>query len=224
MRVDRGRPAFLVTRVAAFASAVLLSACALLLSGCARPAQDTAPLAEPATSLPTGNVQIPAGVTLTRAGTALEFGRPAVLAYQLGGDRGSVLSLSVDSAQAGRLADLGAYQLPADVVGSRPYYVRYTVRNLGSGDLSGVPVPLYAVDPTDTLIRPSTFVTLGFPRCPSTPLPAAFAAGKVVQGCAVYFLPNRGSLVAMSYRPLQAFAPITWKGAVSPSAARVARP
>ena len=65
------------------------------------------------------------------------------------------------------------------------------VENVGTGDLGGAAVPLFAVDGADSLIQPSTF-TNAFDRCPSTPLPAEFAAGATTTGCLVYLLPDRG--------------------------------
>jgi hypothetical protein len=123
----------------------------------------------------------------------------------------------VDSIQAARIADFAAYQLDERTKQARPYYVRVRVKNVGPGDLSRMAVPLYAVDQTDTLIQQSTFNN-SFTRCPSQPLPAGFGTGKTLAGCLVYFVPNGGTLTKMSYRPLQAFEPITWEGAILPPA------
>jgi hypothetical protein len=192
-----------------------LLAPALLLSGCG--SSKDKPSAKPTTDLPTGNVKVPAGITLTKAGAALTFRQPAVVTYEPNTQRSSVLSMSVDSVQAGRLADFAAYQLDDRTKKSRPYYVRYTVKNVGTGDLSRSAVPLLAVDNRNTLIQPSTFNNT-FARCPSLPLPAGFGAGKTVRGCLVYLVPNGGTLTEVSFRPLQAFPPITWKGTIVPPA------
>jgi hypothetical protein len=166
--------------------------------------------------LPTGNVEVPQDVDLTEAGTELEFGEPAVVAYEPNTRRSSVLSLQVDSVQMGRIADFSAYQLDARTRASRPYYVRATVRNVGSGQLGRAAVPLLAVDARNTLIQPSSFNNT-FRRCPSTPLPAQFGPGRGARLCLVYLIPARGRLVEMSFRPLQAFEPITWTGAIRPA-------
>ena len=187
---------------------------ALLLSGCGE--GDEKPKAEPTADLPTGNVEVPDGVTLTKAGTELEFREPAMVAYEPNTRRKSVLSLTVDSVQAGRITDFSAYQLDAATKKSRPYYVKVSVKNVGNGDLSGAAVPLYAVDNRNTLIQPSRFNTT-FAKCPSLALPAGFVADKSARGCLVYLVPDGGTLVEMSYRPLQAFEPITWKGTITPA-------
>jgi hypothetical protein len=187
---------------------------ALLLAGCGT-GGDAKPKAEPTTDLPTGNVKVPEGVTLTEAGTELKFGKPATVAYEPNTQRSSVLSLAVDSVQEGRISDFAAYQLDDRTKKSRPYYVRVTVKNLGTGDLSRAAIPLLAVNDKNTQYQPSSFNNT-FARCPSLPLPAGFVGGKSVQGCLVYLIPDGGRLVEMNYRPLQAFEPITWHDTVLP--------
>lgn len=173
----------------------------------------TAP-ASPSVALPTGDVEVPEGVELTPAGTALDFGETATVAYQAG-DAGSVVELTVVAAQTARIRDLAAYQLDEATRKATPYYVRVKVANVGSGQLGRRAVPLFAVDGRNTLVQPSTFTT-PFERCPSRPLPRRFGPGAETTTCLVYLLPDGGSLEALSYRPLQSFEPITWAGEVRP--------
>lgn len=194
--------------------ALALSACGGSDGGGAK-GKGATPTASPSVDLPTGNVKVPDGVTLTKAGTELAFGQPAVVAYEPNTQRSSVLSMSVDSVTTGRISDFAAYQLDARTKASRPYYVRATVKNVGTGDLSRSAVPLLAVDTRNTLVQPSSFNNT-FTRCPSTPLPDGFGAGKSASLCLVYLIPGGGTLTAISFRPLQAFEPITWKGTVQP--------
>jgi hypothetical protein len=84
------------------------------------------------------------------------------------------------------------------------------VANLGHSDLSGAAVPLYLQDQRDVLLQASTF-TARFQPCPSRPLPAGFTHGKRTSVCLVYFVPDHGSLQALSFRPTEAFRAITWK-------------
>lgn len=187
---------------------------ALLLAGCGTDGE-AQPKADPSADLPTGNVDVPDGVELTEAGTELKFAEPATVAYQPNTQRSSVISLSVDSIQEGRIADLAAYQLDDRTRKSRPYFVRVTVKNLGAGDLSRAAIPLLAVNDKDTQFQPSSFNNT-FAPCPSVPLPAGFVGGKSVSGCLVYLIPLGGKLVEMNYRPLQAFEPITWQDTILP--------
>ena len=188
----------------------------LVLSGCGADSSTKKDAsAKPSTTLPTGNVKVPSGLTLTKPGTALRFGESAVVAFEANSTKGSVLSLRVDSVQTGSIADFSAYRLVAATKRSRPYYVRVSVRNAGTGDVGRSDVPLLAVDSRNALVQPSSF-TNSFTRCPSTPLPTSFGAGKALRTCLVYLVPAGGTLTAMSYRPLQAFEPITWKGTIAP--------
>jgi hypothetical protein len=188
---------------------------ALVLSACGAES-DKKPTAKPSVDLPTGNVKVPDGVTLTKAGTALKFGETATVAYEPNTRRSSVLELTVVSVQTGRIADLAAYQLDDATKKARPYYARVRVKNVGTGDLSRAAVPLYAVDSSNSLVLPSSFNNT-FKKCPSTPLPAGFTAGKSMSGCLTYLIPPGKTLTGMSFRPLQAFEPITWKGTIKPA-------
>ncbi len=185
------------------------------LAGCGADSEKK-PAAEPSVDLPTGNVDVPEDITLTKAGTALQFGEAATVAYEPNTRRSSVLSIVVDSVRTGRIADFSAYQLDERTKKSVPYYVHVRVKNVGAGDLSRSPIPLYAVDTRNTLIQPSSFNNT-FKRCPSTPLPADFSPGMATSACLVYLVPPGGTLVQMSFRPLQNFEPITWKGTIEPA-------
>lgn len=170
---------------------------------------------EPGLELPTGDVEVPEGTALTEAGTTLDFGEAATVAYQAGRGRGSVVDLTVLGVRTGRVQDLAAFQLDAATRASTPYYVRVRVANVGTGDLARAGVPLFAVDGDDTLIQASSFTT-SFEPCPSTPLPARFGPGARTTTCLVYLAPDGGELTAMSYRPQQRYEAITWTGEVQP--------
>jgi hypothetical protein len=192
-----------------------LLAPALVLSGCGAESKKK-PTAQPTVDLPTGNVDVPSGVTLTKAGTQLKFGETATVAYQQNSQRSSVLALTVASVQKGRIADLAAYQLDAASKKSTPYYAHVTVKNAGTGDLSHAVAPIYAVDSENNLVQAVSFNNT-FTKCPSTALPAGFTGGKSANLCLTYLLPAGRTLVEMSYRPLQQYEPITWKGTIAPA-------
>jgi hypothetical protein len=197
-----------------------LAASTLVLTGCSlQKKNDEAPKAKasasPSPVLPTGNVEVPAGVTLTQAGETLKFGEPAYVAYQPNEQRSSVLQLSVDGVQEGRISDFAAYQLNAETKKSRPYYVKVTVKNVGTGDLSRTGIPLYGVDTSNSLNQQTSFNNT-FAKCPSQPLPSGFTGGKSVKTCLVYVMRPGQALTKVSYRPLQAFPPISWVGTITP--------
>ena len=156
---------------------------------------------------------MPDGVTLTKAGEELEFGQSATVAYEPNPQRSTVLELTVDSVRKGLISDLGNYVLDEKTRASTPYYVQVTVKNVGNGDVGRTPIPLWAVDTTDTLIQASSF-TNSFTKCPSTPLPQSFAPAAETSTCLVYLVPGGGTLTGVSFRPVQAYAPILWTGTV----------
>lgn len=212
-----GRPALRRTSRPVLRTAALLLAGAAVLTGCGG-TDKKAPQAEPTAPVPTSSVSVPAGVTLTKAGTQLKFGQTATVAYEPNAQRNTVLELTVKSAQQGNIADLGSYVLDDRTKASTPYYVQVGVKNVGDGDVGQTPIPLWAVDSSNTLIQASSF-TNAFPKCPSTPLPTTFAPNAVANTCLVYLVPDHGKLAAVSFRPLQAVAPIVWTGPIAPPAA-----
>ncbi|HET8602744.1 MAG TPA: hypothetical protein VFM09_02355 [Marmoricola sp.] len=197
-----------------------LLAAASLVSGCggsaAKPQATAAarPTKQPSVTLPTGDVSVPPGVKITPPGTKLSFGQTATVAYEPNTKRKTVLQLTVTRVQKARISDLSAYVLDKRARRSTPYYVDVRVHNAGSGDVGHTDVPVWLVDQADTLIHSSGF-TNRFSACPSTTLPAKFGPGARVQTCLLYLVPDHGRFTAMSFRPLQAYAPITWTGTVA---------
>jgi hypothetical protein len=199
----------------ALTGALLVPALALSACGGSDKPASTTPTKTPQVSLPTGNVAVPSGVTMTPAGTQLAFGKTATVADQPNTQRNTVLELTVHRVVKGKIGDLSGYVLDDRTRASTPYYVTVSVVNVGDGDVGGTDIPLWAV-PTGAnapLIHSSTF-TNSFRRCPSRPLPKTFAPHAKLTTCQLYLLPNHGVFSEMSFRPLQAFEPIIWKGAV----------
>jgi hypothetical protein len=199
--------------------AILVVVAALALAGCGGKEK---PTTKPSVTLPTANVNVPTGVELTQPGAALKFGEKATVAYEPNAQRSTVLEMTVTGATQGAIGDLGSYVLDDRTKASTPYYVDVTVKNVGDGDVGQTPIPLWAVDNANTLIQASSF-TNSFSRCPSMALPTTFAPNATLTTCLVYLVPDHGTLTAMSYRPLQAVAPIVWSGTVQPAAPPVTK-
>ncbi|HYO38712.1 MAG TPA: hypothetical protein VER39_03555 [Nocardioidaceae bacterium] len=160
-------------------------------------------------------VPVPQGTELTAQGTELSFGAPATVIYEPRRNRGSVLTMNVRRVQRGKLADFAGFILDdAYKRGGAYYYATVSVRNVGRGDVGGVPVPLWGVNAKNTLL-PAVSFTTRFPACPSRPLPARFPPGASLTTCLVYLSPDRGALTSVSYRPTQQFDPVTWVGPVT---------
>lgn len=205
----------------------LLAAGALLfsglLAGCGsskdgKSQQPASAASSPSVALPTGDVSVPPGVKITPPGTKLSFGQTATVAYEPNSKRNTVLRLTVTKVQRARISDLSAYVLDKRTRSSTPYYVDVRVKNAGTGDVGHTDVPVWLVDQDDTLIHSSGF-TNRFEACPSRSLPAKFGPGASYSTCLLYLVPEHGHITAMSFRPLQAYAPITWTGKVQKPAA-----
>jgi hypothetical protein len=202
--------------------AAVLTAAALALAGCGgssdkKPtssgsAGSSAAVASPS---PSSTVAVPDSVKLTDQGSNLAFGDTATVIFESTQNKGSVLQLTVQGVQKGTLADFkgfildDTYKQKADY-----YYAKVQVKNVGEGDVGGVPVPLWGVNASNTLLPAVNFTTT-FAKCPSKPLPASFPPGATLSTCLVYLSPDQGKLVAVSYRPSQEFNPISWKGTIT---------
>lgn len=198
--------------------AALLLAAAVTLSACggsgSAEASGSASASPSVSASPTPSVAVPQGVTLTAAGTKLSFGQTATVAYQPNDKRSTVLALTVKSVKRAKLKDFSAYVLDDRTKASTPYYVKVKVQNVGTGDVGGTDIPLWAVDQKNLLIHSSGF-TNSFTKCPSPNLPKGFGPSSTLTTCLVYLVPDHGTLTAISFRPLQAFDPITWTGPVT---------
>jgi len=199
-----------LARTAAVATVAVLG-----LAGCSK-GGDAGGTPSPSSSpSPSTTVSIPAGQSLTDQGSTLGFGDSATVVFEPTKNTGTVLKLTVESAQQGRLADFKGFILDDSYKQKASYYyVKVKVENVGTGDVGGVPVPLWGVNGDNTLLPAVNFTTT-FPKCPSKALPSSFGAGDSLDTCLVYLSPDRGTLESVSYRPSQEFNPITWKGSVA---------
>lgn len=161
--------------------------------------------------------EVSKGVDLTDPGSKLDLGEKAVVAWEPRADTTGALALTPQSFERATMKAFSGWKLDEATLASTPYYVHVSVENVGETDLGGVPVPLYLVDGSNTLIQQSTFQS-SFAPCASTALPAKFPTGASAELCLVYLAPAKGELEAASFRPTQAFDPITWTGEVTDAA------
>ena len=215
--------------------AAVLCGAALALSGCAGDTGDSNGGGDgtdgsddgqvspsPSTSIsvapPSSTVGVPEGVQLTVPGTQLDFGEPARVTYEAEGE-GTVLGLRVDSARKGTLADFAGFKLKDPYQRkANYYYVRVTVKNLGTKRFGGVDVPLWGISGQNTLLPPVRF-TSAFTPCETEPLPEKFGPRDVHRTCLVFLSPDKGSLEGVSFRPTETYVPIEWRGEVRRPAA-----
>jgi hypothetical protein len=186
---------------------------ALVLAGCGGDATPQAKATETPVNTQTA-VPVPDGVKLTAYGTELKFGETATVVYAPNDQRKTVLDLTVLSVAQGTIADLSSYSLEDRTKASTPYYVRVSVKNVGTGDVGKTPVPLFLVDNRNTLISRSSFEQAPFKKCPSVALPATFGPQATLNTCLLFLAPDHGTITGISFRAVQANAPIVWKGVV----------
>jgi hypothetical protein len=210
---ERVRPP--LTR-SARALVAIAAAAALALTGCSSGSKGSGGSSSSgsASPSPSSTVKVPSGVDLTAQGSKLAFGDSAKVIFEPSKNRGSVLQLTVRKVQQGTLKDFTGFILD-DAYKKRAsyYYASVDVKNVGQSNVGGVPVPLWGVNDTNTLL-PAVNFTTSFKKCPSKPLPRAFGPGASLSTCLVYLAPNHGKLVGVSYRPSQEYNPITWTGTI----------
>jgi hypothetical protein len=174
-------------------------------------------------------LKVPDGVELTAPGFALAVGERATVAWELPLEKAkkkgkkrkkkdkvakiAVVSIRVDAIESATLKAFAGWDLKKEARRSNPFFVRAKVLNLGETNLSGVRMPVYIVDGTNTLIRSSIFQG-DFKPCPDADFPKKFKPGEKAKVCLVYLSPDNGRLTAVSFRPIEQFNPITWTGEI----------
>jgi hypothetical protein len=207
-------------RLAAVVGGLFL--CGTALAACGGSSPDSGPSPSPSAGSSAGgaasgypSVSPAPGVTLTRPGTALQVGETATVAWQPTQRVTGVLGLTVTGLERTSFEQsFKGWELDDATKSNAPYFVTATVRNDGTTDLGGRPVPLYGLAASGALVEASSFAT-DFKPCRPSVLPTPFPAGATAQVCLVYLIPNGGALDGVSFRPSQAFDPITWSGLVS---------
>ncbi|GAB3259675.1 hypothetical protein GCM10027448_31420 [Nocardioides dilutus] len=164
---------------------------------------------------PDDSLLVPEGVELTDQGSSLEVGETATVAYEIRQGVVGVLDITVTRLEKTSFAEsFVGWDLSDETRTKKPYFVRATVANRGETDLGELRLqPLYVLDATDTLVE-STLFGSKFKPCNPDAFPAPFPPGATADLCLVYLVPNKGDLVAASFRPTEADIPITWTGEV----------
>jgi len=164
---------------------------------------------------PSDSLLVPDGVDLTDQGSSLEVGETATVAYEVRQGVVGVLDITVTRLEKTSFAEsFVGWDLSEETKTAKPYFVRATAVNRGETDLGEVRLqPLYILDGTDTLVE-STLFGSTFKPCHPDAFPAPFPPGASADLCLVYLAPNKGDLVAASFRPTETDIPITWTGEV----------
>jgi hypothetical protein len=158
-------------------------------------------------------LEVPDGVELTAQGSKLSLGQTATVAYEPRQGTVAALQIKVTRLRQATFDEFVGWDLKKKVKETTPYFVDAKVTNVGDTDLGGRPVPLYIVDGQNRLIEASIFTAVFHP-CAGATLPKKFKSGDTTKACLVFLSPDHGDLTAVSFRPTQAFDPITWTGEV----------
>jgi hypothetical protein len=170
---------------------------------------------ESGSASPADSLLVPDGVELTEQGSDLDVGDTATVAYEVRQGVVGVLDITVTRLEKTSFDEsFVGWDLDDETRTKKPYFVRVTVANRGETDLAELRLqPLYIVDGTDTLIE-STLFGSTFKPCSPSAFPAPFPPGATADLCLVYLAPNKGELIAASFRPTESDIPITWSGEV----------
>ena len=204
---------------------VTAAAAGLVLGACANggdSSDEPSTSASSASSSATATAEAPPGVEVTAPGSQLSFGDDAVVDHEVRGET-TLLELTVKAAERGSLKDFAGFNL-SDPYQRKAnyYYVQVTAENVGEGKLGGIDVPLWGISGDNTLLPPVKF-TSSFKKCPTEPLPKRFGPGKKHASCLVFLSPDKGTLEGVSYRPVESFDPIEWRGQVTTPADKASK-
>ncbi len=214
-----------LSKVGSSCAAVVLVASAGLLTACSDddkgpdPGDSASPSASGSGSesasesgTPEPSLPVPEGVELSPEGGRLEVGDTATVAYELRQGVVGVLDIKVSRLeQTSFKKSFVGWDLDQGQKNSNPYFVRVTLVNRGETDLGGKKIPLYIVDGTNTLVEATPFAS-AFTPCEPGVFPKKFKPGRKLKACLVFLSPKKGELTAVSFRPTQAYDPITWTG------------
>jgi len=196
-------------------SALALVVVATLLAGCSSDDASDAAATSSASVSASPYLPVPDGVQLTPQGTELTVGDNAVVAYEPRQNEVGVLDLDVTKLEQTTVRkSLSAWQLTAAQKKSTPYYAHISVKNVGSGDLSGASPATYINGVDDRGQDQNEVIFFGsFDRCDDT-APKSFKPGSSYDACLAYLLPGGGALTGfhwIQFDEKSGKADLTWK-------------
>lgn len=184
------------------------------LSACGSSDDNSTPSPSP-TGTGTSPTASPTGPATTAPGTGLRLDQPATLEWTAKQGVSGLLRITVTELQSTTFDQTFAgWKIPATYKERAPYFVRASVKNVGTTQLGGFDVPLYGLDSADNLVEATSFGS-DFSACQPKTLPKRFGPNATTDVCLVILTPDKNKLVGASYRPDEDVDPITWKGTVT---------
>lgn len=157
--------------------------------------QPAAPATTPATTAAASGGGAPVTGAQAKPGQLFPIGKPATVPFASGSTKGTV-AIAVTSIAKGSAADLKALGLGDRVKGMVPYYIHYTVKNLGAKDLSFTSASHIRGLLADGSEAQDVSVIGDFAKCPSDSAPSGFTTGHSYATCALALAPNTTAKVA----------------------------
>lgn len=153
---------------------------------------------------------------LTEAGAELAVGDTATVPFS-SDDELVPVEITVEGIEQGPAADLAELDLGDDAAGMVPWYVRVTIANPGSTDLS-FQDPGGNLDGLDDQGDPAGLVILmsSFEPCDSESAPDSFVDGASYETCLLYLVPEAGALQGVQYQEFDTpyyDDPVVWTAA-----------
>ncbi|NXY98181.1 hypothetical protein HYE82_28190 [Streptomyces sp. BR123] len=152
-----------------------------------------------------------------KSGQTFKLGETATVPFDYGSTKGGTIALTVTAIEQGNPADLDVFKLGDQVKGKVPYYIRYTVKNVGSTDLSFASVGHMKGLLGDGSEAGKLSVIGKFDKCPAESLPKGFTNGQTQTGCAVALAPSAETKVSAAeywgdpYNSLNKGKGLVWK-------------
>ncbi|MDX3539162.1 hypothetical protein PV721_33540 [Streptomyces sp. MB09-01] len=144
-----------------------------------------------ATGPTTGGSEAPAGANGTaKSGQTFKIGEAAEIPFSYGSNKGGQIALTVTAIEQGNPADLDVLKLGDKVKGMIPYYIRYSVKNTGTTDLSHSSVTQVKGLLGDGTEAQRLSIIGKFEKCPNESLPKGFVNGQTQTSCAVALAPS----------------------------------
>ncbi|MBW5486068.1 hypothetical protein [Streptomyces bambusae] len=164
---------------------------------------------QPTTAAPGGA----AGGT-AKAGQTLKLGEAAQFPFKYGTSTNGTIELTVTAIEQGKPEDLAPLKLGDKASGKVPYYIRYTVKNVGDTDLSYATVGHIKGHLGDGTDAQDLMIIGKFEKCDKSSLPKGFVKGQTQTSCAVALAPSATTKVASAEYwgdPFTLGKGLTWK-------------
>ncbi|UQX03293.1 hypothetical protein [Streptomyces sp. RerS4] len=157
------------------------------------PSATSAPSAAPST-----DASAPAAGAggVAKPGQVFKIGESATVPFSYGSNKGGQIALTVTAIEQGNPADLDVLKLGDKVKGMIPYYIRYSIKNTGTTDLSYSTVGHIKGLLGDGSEAQGVSIIGKFEKCPNESLPKGFTNGRTQTSCAVALAPSAQTKVS----------------------------